>query len=135
MSRLEVPKFKGPMSPSAIIQWLDWVSDSFDAFITFNSDKKLTPALQILYAGLAMEDTALAWWSENRTKLWSLEKWENFTAHILACFAPDGWKANMLCIYYFIQQQSRPYSIFATELQSTHSTIGCHWYHRSSWDH
>ncbi|KAJ7353499.1 hypothetical protein DFH08DRAFT_805045 [Mycena albidolilacea] len=125
MSRLEVPKFKGPMSPSAIIQWLDRVSDSFDAFVTFNDDKKLTPALRILYAGLAMEeDTASAWWSENRTTLRSLEKWEDFTARVLVHFAPDGWKANMLRTYYFIQQQSRPYSIFVTELQTARSAIG-----------
>ncbi|KAJ7259348.1 hypothetical protein C8J57DRAFT_1472119 [Mycena rebaudengoi] len=125
MSRLEVPKFKGPMSPSAIIQWLDRVSDSFDAFVTFNDDKKLTPMLRILYAGLAMEEeTALAWWSENRTELRKLSKWEEFTERVLARFAPDGWKANMVRTYYLIHQQSRPYSVFATELQSARSAIG-----------
>ncbi|KAJ6458441.1 hypothetical protein C8R45DRAFT_1109959 [Mycena sanguinolenta] len=125
MSKLEVPKFKGPMSPSAIIQWLDRVSDSFDAFVTFNDDKKLTPTLRILYAGLAMEeDTASAWWSENRIELRTLTKWEDFTARVLTRFAPDGWKANMLRTYYLIQQQSRPYSVFATELQSARSAIG-----------
>ncbi|KAJ7218571.1 hypothetical protein GGX14DRAFT_560915 [Mycena pura] len=125
MSRLEVPKFKGPMSPSAIMQWLDRVSDSFDAFVVFNDDKKLTPELRILYAGLAMEEeTAMAWWGENRADLRKLSKWEEFTARVLSRFAPDGWKANMVRTYYLMHQQSRPYSVFAAELQSARSAVG-----------
>lgn len=114
------------MSPSAIIQWLDRVSDSFDAFVAFNdSDEKLTPGLRILYAGLALEEeTASAWWSENRAALKALTKWDDFVDRVLTRFAPDGWKARSLRSYYLIQQQSRPYTVFAAELQTARSSIG-----------
>ncbi|KAJ7249390.1 hypothetical protein C8J57DRAFT_1239842 [Mycena rebaudengoi] len=125
MSKLDVPKFKGPMSPAAIIQWLDRVTDSFDAFVAFNDDKKLTPALRILYAGLALEEEkAAAWWGQNRATLKALATWDEFSKRILERFAPDGWKANAVCAYYSIYQQSRPYPDFATDLQTARTAIG-----------
>ncbi|KAJ7715204.1 hypothetical protein B0H16DRAFT_1616861 [Mycena metata] len=125
MSKLDVPKFRGPMSPAAIIQWLDRVSDSFDVFVAFNDDKKLTPALRILYAGLALEEEkAMAWWGQNRTTLKALSTWEEFSTRVLQRFAPDGWKANAVRIYYSINQQSRPYADFATDLQTARTAIG-----------
>ncbi|KAJ7194559.1 hypothetical protein GGX14DRAFT_404601 [Mycena pura] len=125
MSKLDVPKFKGPMSPAAIILWLDRVTDSFDAFVAFNDDKKLTPPLRILYAGLALEEErALAWWGQNRAVLKALATWDEFAKQVLEHFAPDGWKAIAVRAYYGIHQQSRPYVDFVADLQTARTAIG-----------
>ncbi|KAJ7661293.1 hypothetical protein DFH06DRAFT_1129407 [Mycena polygramma] len=125
MSKLEVPKFKGPLSPASITQWLNRVADAYDVFVTFNDNKKLTPEVRIMYAGLALEEeTTMAWWDSNRTDLRKLTTWDEFTLRVLARFAPDGWKAEAVRAYYSIHQHSRPFSIFSAELETACTTVG-----------
>ncbi|KAJ6553204.1 hypothetical protein B0H19DRAFT_1295858 [Mycena capillaripes] len=125
MSKLDVPKFKGPMSPAAIIQWLNRVTDAYVVFVAFNDDKKLTSQVRILYAGLAFEEEkTMAWWESNREDLKKLTKWDEFTVRVLARFAPDSWKAEAARVYYTIHQHSPPYSEFATELESARIAVG-----------
>jgi hypothetical protein len=125
MSKLDVPRFKGPVTPTAIIQWLDRVTDSFDAYVAFNGDTKLTTPLRILYAGLALEDErTLAWWSENRTELKVLATWEEFAGKVLERFAPNGWKVEALHRYHKVQQGTGDYETFAADLQSAHTAVG-----------
>ncbi|KAF9017762.1 hypothetical protein BDP27DRAFT_1378557 [Rhodocollybia butyracea] len=121
----DVPCFKGPVSPTAIIQWVDHVTDSFDAYIAFNGDTKLTTPLRILYAGLALEDERTsAWWLENRTELKVLATWEEFAGKVLEHFAPNGWKVEALRHYHKAQQGTGDYEMFAADLQSARAAIG-----------
>ena len=55
MTKLDVPKFSGPLDPPAVNAWLNKCEDIFVGYKAMNPGK-ITPVLQILFVGILMEE-------------------------------------------------------------------------------
>ena len=62
---VEIPVLNGPLDAPTIIAWLNTCEDAFEAWQAFHPDKTLSLLMQILLAGLKIEElNAKLWWSE-----------------------------------------------------------------------
>lgn len=85
----------------------------------------LTPLLQIVSAGIKMEDAAAArWWNDNREELKKLTKWEDFATRVRVRLIPERWKLEALRRFYAVEQGVRLFSDFLQELQSMRNALG-----------
>ena len=124
MTKLDVPRFTGPLDPPTIIAWLNKCEDVFEGYEALNPGK-ITPALQILFARIAMEEpTAAKWWEDNRTVLKALTTWLEFATKMKERFNPEGWKVAAVMSYYSIKQGKRNFRDFSKELQAARTHIG-----------
>ena len=116
MTKLNVPRFTGPLDPPTIFAWLNKCEDVFEGYEALNPGK-ITLALQILFAGIAMEEPPAAkWWAENCTVLKALTTWLEFETKIKERFNPEGWKVTAVMSYYSIKQGKRDFREFSKEL-------------------
>jgi hypothetical protein len=90
-----------------------------------NPSSSLTPGLQVVLAGIKMEDpTAAGWWNDNRDELKKLTKWEDFALRVRNRLIPAGWKIESLRSFYSIHQGTQSYGDFVRELQTARNMLG-----------
>jgi hypothetical protein len=125
MSRLEIPRLSSPITPASVNQWLNVCEDSFMVHSIVNPTSTLSPGVQIVLAGIKMEDpTAAAWWNDNRDDLKKLTKWEDFATRVRARLVPTGWKIEALRTFYAVRQGVRAFTDFVLELQGARNALG-----------
>lgn len=124
MSRLDIPKLSSPLTPASVNRWLGICEDSFQVYNVMNASSTLAVELQIVLAGIKMEDpAAAAWWGDNRTELKALSKWEDFASRVRKRLVPAGWKIDGLRAFYAIRQGCQGFGYFVQELQDARNAL------------
>ncbi|KAK0236868.1 hypothetical protein EDD85DRAFT_790600 [Armillaria nabsnona] len=118
-SKLDLPTLANVTS-IAILTWLTCCADSFEAWSTLNSDKKIKPEMQILVAGLKLEHAeAAAWWNENWESLKKLATWDEFVAKVKDCFIPSNWCLDALAAFFLVKHgPGADFQLFISDLQT-----------------
>jgi len=80
---------------------------------------KITPALQIHFAGIAIEEPTVAkWWEENCAVLKALNTWPKFIVKVKECFNLEGWKVAAVMSFYRIRQGKKDFREFSRILST-----------------
>ena len=124
MTTIDLPLLTGELDAANVTSWLNLCMDSFEVWSALNSDKVITPSLQIVLAGLKMDSPlAKQWWNENRDELKLLPTWDAFAEQVKDRFVPANWRMNALAKFYKTSQGSSTFLDFVTALQTARNAL------------
>jgi hypothetical protein len=100
-----IPSFVGPITPSAVDEWLSQCEDGFVIYASMKSEK--SPALDVvtkicLTGTQLQEPTAAAWWNAGRKEFLKLATWELFEKQICTRFMAKRYRLLALCTFFLL---------------------------------
>ncbi|KIJ27270.1 hypothetical protein M422DRAFT_191235 [Sphaerobolus stellatus SS14] len=119
--------FVGPLTPSAIEEWLGQCEDGFTIYATTKNEKTpaLTVEIQVRLTGTQLQEpSAAAWWSAGRKEFLKLESWAAFEKQIKARFMPKGYKLIALRTFFLCSQGRLPFLEYASILTEARNITG-----------
>jgi hypothetical protein len=109
MSKLEVLKFSGPLNSPTVNAWLNKCKNIYEGYEAINLNK-ITSLLQILFTGIAIEESITAkWWEENQMAFKALRTWPKFITKVKEQFNLEGWKVAAVIAYYRVRQGKKDF--------------------------
>jgi hypothetical protein len=122
-----IPSFAGPITPSAIDEWLSQCEDGFEIYASTKSEKSpsLDVVTQICLTGTQLQEhTAAAWWNAGRKEFLKLATWELFEKQICTRFMAKGYRLLTLHTFFLCAQGKLPFLEYAAALTEAHNLAG-----------
>jgi hypothetical protein len=122
-----IPSFVGPITPSAVDEWLSQCEDGFVIYASMKSEK--SPALDVvtkicLTGTQLQEPTAAAWWNAGRKEFLKLATWELFEKQIHTRFMAKGHRLLALHTFFLCMQGKLPFLEYAAALTKAWNLTG-----------
>ncbi|KIJ46876.1 hypothetical protein M422DRAFT_29069 [Sphaerobolus stellatus SS14] len=127
MASKVVSAFLGPLTATALDEWLGQCDDGFAIHAATKAEK--TPALDVptrirITGSQLQEPTMAAWWSSGRKEFLKLVTWEAFEKKIRERFMPKGYKLLALRSFFLCEQGKLPFLEYAAILAEARNAVG-----------
>ncbi|KAF5374516.1 hypothetical protein D9615_009034 [Tricholomella constricta] len=122
-----IAPFAGPITPSAINDWLSQCENGFAIYAATKSEKspELDVVTKIRLTGTQLhEPSAAAWWNAGRKEFLKLATWEEFEKQIWKRFMAKGYKLIALCTFFLCSQGRQSFAEYSAALMEARNLAG-----------
>lgn len=114
-----IAPFVGPLTPTAIDDWLNQCVDGFAIYASTKTDKSpsLDVVTQIRLTGIQLQEpSTAAWWNSGRKEFLKLASWEAFEKLVRSRFMAKGYQLIALRAFFVCSQGKLPFLEYADKL-------------------